>query len=56
MKGFFKRATLVGPGGMKCQCCAPQSGNKYAAFAKRLIKRRAKKVMHRTITKINEGE
>jgi hypothetical protein len=56
MKGLFKRFTLVGPGGMKCVCCAPQSGNKYAACAKRLIKRQAKKVMRRAITKINQGE
>jgi len=56
MKGLFKRFTLVGPGGMKCHCCAPQSGNKYAACAKRRMKRQAIKAMHRGLTKLNAGE
>lgn len=33
----------VGPGGWHCLCCAPQSGNKYAARAKAQLRRQAKK-------------
>jgi hypothetical protein len=25
-KSFYKRFTVVGPGGRKCACCYPQSG------------------------------
>lgn len=33
----------IGPGGWHCRCCAPQSGNKYAAQAKAQLRRQAKK-------------
>ena len=43
MKALYKRHTLVGVGGLSCPCCAPQSGNKYAAKARTMLKRQAKR-------------
>lgn len=34
---------VIGVGGWHCLCCAPQSGNKYAARAKAQLRRQAKK-------------
>lgn len=34
---------VIGVGGWRCLCCAPQSGNKYAARAKAVLRRQAKK-------------
>jgi hypothetical protein len=42
---------MVGPGGMHCACCAPRSGNKYAAEAIRKIKRQAIKRYGRIVDK-----
>ncbi len=51
MKSSYKRYTLVGPGGMSCPCCAPMSGNKYAARARVLMKRQAKRREAREIAR-----
>lgn len=48
-KGNYKRYALTGPGGFKCSCCAPQSGNKHAARALVLVKRQAKRRQDRDI-------
>lgn len=37
----YRRFTCVGPGGINCPCCAPDSGNKYRAKARKKIKRQA---------------
>jgi hypothetical protein len=54
MDGFFRRATHVGGGGISCKCCMPKSGNKYGAAARTLIKRQAKRVLARTVDKLNK--
>lgn len=41
--GHYKRYTLVGPGGLSCPCCAPQSGKRGAAKARAKMKRQAKR-------------
>ncbi len=43
MKAAYKKFTLVGPGGINCPCCAPMSGNRYAARARVIMKRQAKR-------------
>jgi hypothetical protein len=43
MKSSYKRYTMVGPGGLACACCAPQSGTKYSARARTIMKRQAKR-------------
>ena len=55
MKSEYKRYTLVGPGGMGCLCCAPQSGNKYAARVRTLMKRQAKRRESRIINLIEKA-
>jgi hypothetical protein len=54
MDGFFRRATHVGGGGIRCKCCMPKSGNKYGAAARTLIKRQAKRLLARTVDKLNK--
>jgi hypothetical protein len=54
MKGLFKKTYLVGPGGMKCACCAPKSGNKYAARARRLMDKQGKLRLTRLIDQLNK--
>ena len=39
MKSLIRKHTLVGPGGMKCSCCAPQSGTKAGAKCRHAMKR-----------------
>lgn len=56
MHGFFKKATAIGGGGMSCPCCAPKSGNRYGAAARTLIKRQAKRLLARTIAKLNKDQ
>ena len=56
MKGFFKRAYMVGPGGMTCPCCAPQSGNKYAARARHLMDKQSKRRLERIINRLNKEQ
>jgi len=41
-KSSFKRFARIGPGGMKCACCAPAPG-KPRKQARRLWKRREKR-------------
>jgi hypothetical protein len=56
VKAYFRRATVVGHGGMSCPCCAPKSGNKYGAAARTVIKRQAKRWLSRLVTQLNKGE
>lgn len=56
MRGFFKRATVVGGGGISCQCCMPKSGNKYGAAARTVIKRQAKRLLARTLTELEKDK
>lgn len=56
MHGFFKKATAIGGGGMSCPCCAPKSGNRYGAAARTLVKRQAKRLLARTIAKLNKDQ
>jgi len=56
MKGFFKRAYMVGPGGMTCPCCAPKSGNKYAARARQLMDKQSKRRLERIINRLNKEQ
>ena len=56
MKAYFRKATVVGHGGMSCPCCAPKSGNKYGAAARTVIKRQAKRWLSRLVTQLNKGE
>ena len=51
MKALHKRHTLVGVGGLNCPCCAPQSGNKYAAKARTILKRQAKRRFDRQVNR-----
>lgn len=55
-KGIYKRYTLTGPGGFKCPCCAPQSGNKHAARALVLVKRQGKRREERDLQRELRGE
>lgn len=58
MKSEFKRHSEVGHGGFGCPCCAPQSGNRYKARARVIMKRQAKRKLNQFITKQihEEGE
>jgi hypothetical protein len=52
-KDEFKRATQkeVGPGGMKCACCAPAPGKERKEL-KRRARRRMKQKFNSTIKKV----
>ena len=50
----YKRYACVGVGGLNCPCCAPQSGNKYAAKARTILKRQAKRRFDRQVNKLTE--
>jgi hypothetical protein len=54
MKGLFKKAYLVGQGGMTCACCAPKSGNKYAARARQKMDKQGKLRLTRMIDQLNK--
>ena len=56
MNAYFRKATMVGHGGMSCPCCAPKSGNRYGAAARTLMKRQARLRLGRIIDKLNRGE
>ena len=57
MKADFKKHTLAGVGGLSCPCCAPQSGNRYAARARVIMKRQAKRRLERAVNKeIRDGQ
>ena len=49
MKGIFKRVGAVGPGGMACPCCAPQSGSKSTARFRQRLDRKNKRRFERLI-------
>lgn len=55
-KNEYKRYTMVGPGGLNCPCCGPQSGNKYAARARAQCKRQAKKRFNLVDTRLAVAE
>jgi hypothetical protein len=54
MKGLFKKAYMVGQGGMTCACCAPKSGNKYAARARQKMDKQGKLRLTRMINQLNK--
>jgi hypothetical protein len=56
MKGIYKRFSVVGNGGFACPCCAPQSGDKYGARARVILKRQAKRKEVINLNKLNKGE
>jgi len=54
MKGLFKKEYMVGQGGMTCACCAPKSGNKYAARARQKMDKQSKLRLTRMINQLNK--
>lgn len=46
-KGFYRKTNTPGPGGWRCPCCAPASGQ-----PKKKAKRKARKIFTRLIDKI----